>query len=229
MEPAEQQALLDRYAAVKARLAAACAAAGRPGTAVRLVAVSKFHDVAAIRTIYDAGQRDFGENYVQELDRKFTALADLSDLRMRFIGHLQRNKARVVVGHGCPVDTIDSLALGQALARHAQQRGTPVEGLIQVNVGREAQKAGVLPEDLADLLGRLRALSGLQIRGLMALPPATAEAEQRRPYFQALAVLARQHGLSELSMGMTDDMEVAVAEGATMVRLGTAIFGPRPA
>jgi pyridoxal phosphate enzyme (YggS family) len=216
-----------RLAAVRERIERACQRAARNPADVRLIAVSKRHDVAAIRAAYAAGQRDFGENYVQELVHKADALADLPDLRFRLIGRLQRNKVKDIVRVHASVDTLDSVKLVEALAERVQIDGHPLDVLVQVNIGEEPQKAGVMPAQLAELVAAVRAKPVLVLRGLLAIPPAVADAEQTRPHFQRLHELARDHELGELSMGMSDDLEVAVEEGATMVRVGTAIFGPR--
>jgi hypothetical protein len=217
--------------AVRERIAEACRRAGRPPDAVRLIAVSKGHPEAALAAAHGAGQRSFGESYVQELARKAPGLAALAQLDLRFIGRLQRNKIKELlrVPQLCAVDCVDSLALAQALAERAQAGGRTLEVLLQVNLDREPQKAGVLPEALPALVEGVRALPALSLRGLMAIPRAGDNPEQARPAFAALRALAERHGLSELSMGMSDDLDVAVEEGATMVRIGTAIFGPRPA
>ena len=215
---------------VRARLSAACERAGRDPTSVRLVAVSKGHPAAALASAHAAGQRLFGESYVQELVRKAGELEHLSSLELRFIGRLQRNKVKDLmrVPGLCAVDAVDSLALAQALSERAHAAGRTLEVLLQVNVDREPQKAGVSPEALPGLIAAVRALPALSLRGLMAIPRPADDPEAIRPAFAALREHARQHGLPELSMGMSDDLEVAVAEGATMVRVGTAIFGPRP-
>ncbi|MGD8860507.1 MAG: YggS family pyridoxal phosphate-dependent enzyme [Myxococcales bacterium] len=221
-----------RLQAVRARIAAACARAGRPADAVRLIAVSKRHPVEAIVEAYRAGQRDFGENYVQELVDKAEQLAahrDIGeDLRWRFIGHLQSNKARHLARLGCAVDGLGSASAAEALSKRAVRQGKTLEVLLQVNVDREAQKAGVLPEDAAALTDQVAALPGLSLCGLMAIPAATDDPERSRASFAALRELGATLGLTELSMGMSADLEVAVEEGATMVRVGTGIFGPRP-
>jgi len=221
------EAIAERLAAVDARVRQACERAGRAREEVRILAVSKRHPPGAIRAAYAAGQRDFGENYVQELDEKAAALADLDGLRLRFIGHLQRNKARVLVRRGCSVDTVDSERLALELDRLATREGRRVEVLLQVNIDREAQKAGIDPDQVPGLCARVAQLPGLELRGLMAIPAPAEEPEAMRPAFRRLAQLGQQLGLPELSMGMSDDLEVAVEEGATMVRVGTAIFGPR--
>jgi pyridoxal phosphate enzyme (YggS family) len=195
---------------------------------VRLLAVSKGQPARAIRAAYALGQREFGENYVQELKGKADELADLPELRIRFIGRLQRNKAKDVAALGCAVDCVDSLALASTLNERATALSRRLEVLIQVNVDREPQKAGVLPEDLAQLCAAVRGLPALSVAGLMAIPHAQDEPERARPAFHELRRLGAQLGLPELSMGMSSDLEVAIEEGATMVRVGTAIFGPRP-
>lgn len=228
---------------VRARLSAAAKAAGRDPETVRLIAVSKFQPAAAIRSAYAAGQRDFGENYVQELQAKAKDLADLGDLRWHMIGHLQRNKARLVTGLASLVHTVHSAELAQELDKRAAgielevarrfiagERRLAV--LVEVNVGGEAQKSGVPPEALADVLRALDRAQNLKLAGLMCVPPQTADPRDARPFFDELVRLRELHGgklrLPELSMGMTSDLEQAVAAGATIVRVGTAIFGERP-
>lgn len=213
--------------AVRARITAAAEKAGRPATDVQLVAVSKRFDADHIRAAYAAGQRVFGENYVQELVEKVEALRDLRDLRFRFIGGLQRNKVKYLAPHGVAIDTVDSLRLAETIATRYAAAGTECEALIQVNVGREPQKSGCLPEALPELVEAARTLEGIRLRGLMTIPPDDGPEETRR-HFHALAALAERSGLPELSMGMSGDLEAAILEGATMVRIGTAIFGARP-
>jgi pyridoxal phosphate enzyme (YggS family) len=195
---------------------------------VALVAVSKFHGAVAIREAYAAGQRVFGENYAQELAEKRAALADLPDLSFHFIGGLQRNKVKLLVPAAEVVETLASAEAARALSKRATELGVEVTALVQVNVSREPQKSGVLPEQLGALLDAARALPALRVTGLMAIPEAD-HAERARASYAALRTLAEAHGLRELSMGMSDDLELAIAEGATIVRVGTAIFGPRPA
>ena len=231
---------LDR---VRARLKAASISAGRSPDAVRLIAVSKFQPVSAIRDAYAAGQRDFGENYVQELAEKATELASLSDLRWHMIGHLQRNKARVVVPVASLIHTVHSVELVRELDKRAAavslgESRAFISGevrlsvLIEVNVGGEAQKGGCAPEAVSEVLAELERAQHLRTAGLMCVPPHTAEAADSRPFFDELVRLRELHGgfarLPELSMGMTSDLEYAVAAGATIVRVGTAIFGERP-
>jgi len=216
---------------VQDRIAAACARVGRSESSVRLLAVSKLHSVDAIRQAYAAGQRDFGENYVQELVTKASALSQspaFSELRWRLIGHLQRNKAKEMTRVRCAVDSVDSVRLAEALDERARRDGVTLSVLLQVNVAREPQKSGVLPSELAELVERVRQLDGLRLQGLMTIPPDVDDPNESRPHFAALREMAQQYALPELSMGMSGDVEAAIAEGSTMVRVGTAIFGVRP-
>lgn len=221
----------ERLEAVRARLAAAERSAGRPPGSVTLVAVSKTKPIAAVEEAYAAGQRDFGENYAQELDRKAVALAHLPGIRWHFIGNLQRNKAKVIATHAHALHTLDSLALAEELEKRLEPLGRSLEVLVEVNVGGEAQKHGVAPTAVSSLLTGLRATPRLHARGLMTVPPADDDA-RTAACFRALATLAESHrsdlsGEPLLSMGMSDNLELAVREGATHVRVGTAIFGPR--
>lgn len=229
----DADALIDRWTQVRARLEAACRHHGRAPEEVTLVAVSKRHPPEAIRTLYEAGQRDFGENYAQELAEKRAALADLSELRWHFIGALQSNKAKLVVPGCALIHAVDKLGTGEALGRRATAAGTAARVLVEVNVGGEASKAGVAPSDVGALVDALSALGGLTVDGLMCIPPPVEDAAAARAPFALLrqlrdALRAHHPALRLLSMGMTDDFEAAVAEGATHVRIGTAIFGPRP-
>jgi pyridoxal phosphate enzyme (YggS family) len=214
---------------VQERIGDACDRASRDPGSVQLVAVSKGHPEEVIRAAYAAGMRVFGENYAQELAAKASALSDLRDIRWRFIGHLQRNKIKLIEGARATVDTVDSSRLAQALSTRAGASGTDLEVLLQVNVGGEAQKSGCTPDEVPALVEAVRALPNINLRGLMTVAPHLDQVEATRPFFATLRELAEAHGLPELSMGMTHDLEPAVAEGATMLRIGTAIFGPRPA
>jgi PLP dependent protein len=218
-----------RLGALERRIAAACVQAGRPRESVRLIAVSKKHPAEALREAYALGLRDFGESYAQELSQKATALADLTDLRFHFIGHLQSNKAKVVAQKVCSVQTIDSPFLAREVAKRTRAAERELHVLIEVNVGGEAQKHGCKPEDLAEVMDAIVNESGLTLRGLMTMPPADLGAAKQA--FDMLRTLQALHGgaarLPELSMGMSDDLEVAIAAGATMVRVGTALFGTR--
>ena len=196
---------------------------------VTLVAVSKTHPPEAVREAYAAGQRDFGENYAQEWRDKAAALADLPDLVWHFVGSLQTNKVKLLLGAAPPraawVHTVDREELARELSRRAAARGARVKVLLEVNVAGEPQKAGCAPEEVPRLAAAVGALPGLELRGLMCIPPAEGDP---RPHFRALRALRDRLGLPDLSMGMTADWEAAVEEGATLVRVGTAIFGARP-
>lgn len=187
-----------------------------------LIAVSKNHPASAIREAYAAGQRDFGESYAQELAQKVEQLADLPELRWHFLGPLQRNKAKLVARYACSVHALESVRVGSALDAAL---ACPLDAFVQVNVSGEASKHGVAPAELASLLVELRALEHVRCVGLMTLPPPSSEAAASA--FAELARLAAVHQLPELSMGMSDDLELAVAAGASHVRIGTAIFGER--
>ncbi|MET0385976.1 MAG: YggS family pyridoxal phosphate-dependent enzyme [Polyangiales bacterium] len=215
-------------AAVRSRIDAACAQAGRAPGSVRLLAASKYQSVEAIRHAYALGQREFGENYVQELVQKAAALAELSELRWHLIGHLQSNKAKDVLRTGAAVQTVDSLKLCAALANRAASTGQTVDVYLQVNISEEPQKGGVAVAELGALVEAARSQSSLRLLGLMAIPQASADPAPTRAAFQRLRGLADQWGLAELSMGMSDDLELAIEEGATLVRVGTALFGARP-
>jgi len=219
-------AAIDR---VRERIERACQRAARDPSAVRLVAVSKGHPEEAIRAAYGAGMRVFGENYAQELAAKASAVSDLPDIQWRFIGHLQRNKIKLIEHARATVDTVDSVRLAEALSARAAASGRDVEVLLQVNVGGEAQKSGCTPDEVPRLAEAVRALPGVALRGLMTVAPHLDDLEAIRPFFATLRGLAEAQGLAELSMGMTHDLEPAVEEGATILRIGTAIFGPRPA
>jgi pyridoxal phosphate enzyme (YggS family) len=219
-------------ARVRARIAAAERAAGRPAGSVRLVAVSKKMTAADVEAARAAGQLDFGENYAQELRDKRDALAAASDLRWHFIGPLQSNKVKLVAGRVALVHSIDS----EALLDEIERRAVPQECLVQVNVAGETQKRGLPPDALPALLDRFAAAASARCVGLMVIPPLADDPETGRACFAALRALRDREAarprpnvdLRELSMGMSHDLEVAIAEGATMVRVGTAIFGARP-
>ncbi|MBN1656488.1 MAG: YggS family pyridoxal phosphate-dependent enzyme [Deltaproteobacteria bacterium] len=216
-----------RLAEVRERIERACEKAGRSAQSVRLLAVAKGHPHTAIRAAYAAGQREFGENYMQELAAKSSQLEDLADIRWRFIGHLQQNKAKEAARIGCAVDALDSVRVAQTLGHRAQVLGRRLDVMIQVNVAGEPQKAGCALEELPGLVETVRSTPALNLQGLMVIPPAVDDAELNRPWFRTLRQLATRYALGELSMGMSDDVEVAVEEGTTMVRVGTAIFGER--
>ena len=214
---------------VRARLRAAEAAAGRKPGAVTLLAASKQQSAATLRATAEFGQRVYGENYVQEALPKMAALADL-DLSWHFIGRLQRNKTRDIATHFDWVHTIDRADLARRLSDQRPPARAPLEVLIEVNVSGEASKGGVIPAAVAELAATVRGLEGLRLRGLMSLPaPVEDPARQRTAFAILRETLAGLHDptLDTLSMGTSADLEAAVAEGATIVRVGTAIFGAR--
>ncbi len=213
------------WKAVLERVRAAEARAGRPAGSVEVVAVSKLQPPEAIRAAYAAGARAFGENYAQELRDKSEALSDLAGLRWHAIGPLQTNKAKYVARAAHVFHALDRLEVARELSR--RRTGTPLLTYVEVNLAGEASKSGVAPGGLGALLDAVRPLPGLQLVGLMTMPPLAPE-EEVRPLFRALAALGREHGLAGLSMGTTHDFEAAIEEGATLVRVGTAIFGERP-
>lgn len=223
--------MVARWGEVLGRMAAAARRAGREPGDVRLVAVSKLHPAGAVRALYEAGQREFGENYVQEAEAKMAALP--SDILWHFIGHLQTNKVRNVAGRFSLIHGIDSLRLARSLHDRAHSLGVVQDVLVQVNLAGESQKSGVLEAELPPLAEFLAGSASLRWRGLMLMPPFFDDPERARPWFARLRGLAEslRAGLGlplpELSMGMTGDFEAAIEEGATLVRIGTRIFGER--
>ncbi len=214
--------------AARARIETAAWAAGRDPGEVKLVAVSKFHPAGAVEAARRAGQRHFGENRVQEAAGKFGPAAGRAvddGLVLHVIGPLQTNKARDAVRVANVIETLDRERLADAIAEAAAQEGRMPRLLVQVNVGDEAQKAGVARSEADGFIRSCRERFGGHLMGLMCIPPASVDP---LPFFRYLASLASVHGLPELSMGMSDDCEAAVAAGATEVRIGTAIFGRRP-
>jgi PLP dependent protein len=222
-------AINERLTIVRARIGAAAHRAHRDVASIRLLLASKTQPSDAIRAAAHAGARDFGENYVQEAIAKRTELADLTEIRWHLIGHLQTNKAKVAASAFALIHGVDSVRIAEALAR--AQPSPHVHALIEVNLGAEASKSGVAPDGVAAILDAVR--GKIEVDGLMTIPPPAARAEDSRPYFARLRELrdrlAMQSGyaLSELSMGMTDDFEIAIEEGATIVRIGRAVFGER--
>ena len=223
-------------ATVHARIAAACQRAGRDAASVRLLPVSKTKPEAVLRQAYAAGCRMLGENKPQEAHRKWEAMADLADLRWSVIGHLQTNKAKLVAQCASEFQALDSLRVAEALERRLQAEGRALDVFVQVNTSGEASKYGLHPDEVAAFLRELPAFSALRVRGLMTLALFSAEAERVRQCFVLLRGLRdrlRQDApagieLGELSMGMSGDYEIAIEEGATVVRVGQAIFGARP-
>lgn len=212
--------------AVEARVAAACSRAGRARGAVTLVAVSKLHPPESIRAAYAAGLRHFGENYAQELRDKHVELAALPGLVWHAIGPVQPKNAKYVAKAAAYFHALERLDTAQELSR--RREGPALRCLIEVNVAGEASKAGLSPDQLPAFIAAVRALPNLELVGLTTMPPLSDDAEASRPYFKQLAALAKAHGLTELSMGSTGDFEVGIEEGATLVRVGTALFGERP-
>ena len=215
----------ERLLAVSVRISAAEKAADRPPGSVRLIAVSKTFDAAAIRPPIAAGQRAFGENRVQEAQGKWPALkAEFPDIEVHLIGPLQSNKTAEAVALFDAIHTIDRDKIAGAVAEEMKRQGRRLRLLVQVNTGAEPQKAGVLPEETDAFVGRCRETHGLAIDGLMCIPPVDQVAA---PHFALLARIAKRLGLRSLSMGMSGDFETAIAMGATDVRVGGAIFGER--
>jgi len=214
----------DGLARVEERIARAAARAGRRREEITLIGVSKVMPAAAVREAYEAGVRHFGENYVQEFAGKRLELGDLPGAVFHMIGHLQSNKAQVAAGLFDVIQTVDKVKL----ARKLHEAGKTLPVLIEVKLSEEEEnKTGASEEELPALVEAVRGLGGLELRGLMVIPPWTEKGEESRPYFRKLREWGARLGLAELSMGMSNDFEVAIEEGATLVRVGTAIFGPR--
>lgn len=221
----ENAAIAENLCRIRARIAEACARAHRPADAVQLVAVSKTHPAEAVLAALAAGQKVFGENRVQEAAEKFPALRPSQpDLRLHIIGGLQTNKARDAVRIADVIESLDRPKLAQALAEAMAREGRRPDILIQVNTGDEPQKSGCPRAEADAFIRAARDDFGLPVTGLMCIPPVEGDP---RPHFAYLANLAAKHGLTVLSMGMSGDFEAAIAEGATHVRVGSAIFGQR--
>jgi pyridoxal phosphate enzyme (YggS family) len=226
--------IAERLAAIRARLGEAAARAGRAAAAIRLVAVSKTFPIDAVRAAYDAGQRDFGENRVQELLPKIDAAADMQ-IRWHLIGHLQSNKARKAAERSLVIQSIDCVDLLRRVDAAAAAAGRTVEALIQVDLAGEATKHGAREGELPAILAAAADCTAARVVGLMLLPPFADNPNDARPWFTRLRTIRDRlidggvpaARLRELSMGMSHDFEVAIEEGATMVRVGTAIFGSR--
>ena len=215
----------ERLELIRARIELAHRRFGPPPDRVELVAVSKTFDAAAIRPFLDAGQRVFGENRVQEAKEKWPELrASYDGIELHLIGPLQTNKPREAVALFDVIQTVDRDKLAGVLAEEMKRAGKRLPVFVQVNIGLEAQKAGIAPSDAAAFVGRCKDLHGLDVVGLMCIPP---EADPAGPYFAHLASLARDAGVEKLSMGMSSDFETAIAMGATHVRVGSALFGHR--
>lgn len=228
----------DNIEAVRARMELACEKAGRSPQDVRLIAVSKTKPIDDIRAAAACGTTDFGENYVQEIEEKYPLMPE--GCRIHMIGHLQTNKVRKVIGKVCMIHSVDSLHLAEAISKEAVKRDISVDILLEVNIGGETSKFGFSPLELISAALSISELPGINIRGLMTSAPITEDPETNRPYFRHMRELLTElrarlseAGLPEeqlpleLSMGMTGDYIPAIEEGATMIRVGTAIFGPR--
>jgi PLP dependent protein len=211
---------------VRERVARAAERAGRSAADVLLIGISKTVDTERIRQAIEAGVPALGENRVQEARAK---IADLGrPVRWHLVGHLQTNKVRDALELFDVIQSLDRLDLAKELDKRGRARGRAVDTLVEVNVAGEASKGGVAPDGLGELLEAIGGLPHVKVRGLMTIPPEAKEPDDSRVWFQALRKLGERHGLSELSMGMSGDFEVAIEEGATVVRVGTAIFGLRP-
>lgn len=226
--------LKDSYDEVKRRVAKACDRAGRSPEEVTLIAVSKTKPVSDLQEVYDAGARDFGENKVQELCSKIEVLPE--DIRWHMIGHLQRNKVKYIVGnHVALIHSVDSFRLAEEINICAKKQGIVVPILVEVNIAEEETKFGVTAEDAKELVRQIATLDGIAIKGLMTIAPYVVDSEENRLYFRKIKDLsvdiAKENidnvSMDILSMGMTGDYEVAIEEGATIVRVGTGIFGER--
>jgi hypothetical protein len=222
--------LADRLEIVHARIAGACQRSERDPSEITLVAVAKTFPADRVLAAIEAGAIDIGENRAQELKEKAAVIGERA--RWHFIGPLQTNKVRQVVGIATLIHSVDRFGLGEAIARRARSLGIVQDVLVEVNIAGEPSKAGVEPPGVTRLATELDGLEGLRVVGLMAIPPQTEDVEDVRPYFRQLAELGRQvaadiPAAEHLSMGMTRDLEIAVEEGATLVRVGRAIFGPR--
>ena len=232
--PLQADESLARLAALYGRIAAATERTGRAADSVQLLAVSKVQPIAKIRALYAAGQRDFGENYVQELEAKVRDLSDLSGVQWHLIGPLQSNKTRVVAECAHWVHSVDRLKIAERLSAQRPAAMPPLNVCIQVNISGEASKSGCEPVETVALAVAVSQLPGIRVRGVMGMPEPDVGAEATRAQFSLLAGLYAQArtavpGMDTLSMGMSDDLEIAVACGSTMVRVGTALFGARVA
>ena len=212
-----------RLVEVKTRIARAAETAKRDPAVITLIAVTKVFRASAIREAYGLGLRNFGENYVQEFEAKFPEVCDLVDARFHLIGHLQSNKAKRAAEIFECIQTVDSAKLAARL----DALGSELDVMLQVKLSPEQAKSGASPEQLAELIDAVRACPNLRLLGLMTMPPWSDDPEISRPYFRRLRELAAFHELESLSMGMSHDLEAAIEEGATHVRVGTALFGKR--
>ncbi len=215
--------LLERLQIVRDRMARAAERARRDPAGILLLAVTKIFPAATIRDAYDLGLREFGENYVQEFEGKAPELGALDGARFHLIGHLQSNKSKKAVELFHTIQTVDSAKL----ARRLNESERPLNVMLEVKLSGEDAKSGAAPEEVPELIAAVRECPQLRLEGLMTMPPWSDDPEAARPYFRRLRELAELHGLSGLSMGMSHDLEAAIEEGSTCVRVGTALFGKR--
>jgi PLP dependent protein len=215
--------LRERLEQVRERIEGAARRAGRRPDEITLVAITKVFPASVIREAYDLGLRDFGENYIQEFEGKFPEVAELAEARFHFVGHLQSNKARRATELFHVIQTVDT----PKLARRLDESGRRLPVMIEVKLSEEGLRSGASPDELGALVDALRSCENLDLTGLMTMPPWSDNAEDSRPFFIRLRGLAEQLGLGKLSMGMSHDLEIAIEEGATHVRVGTALFGSR--
>ncbi|PWU02878.1 MAG: YggS family pyridoxal phosphate-dependent enzyme [Terriglobia bacterium] len=222
MQPATLT-LREKLAAVRERIARAAERSRRNPADILLLAVTKVFPADIIRQAHDLGLRDFGENYIQEFEGKVPQLGGLDGARYHLIGHLQSNKSKKAAELFHVIQTVDS----SKLARRLNENARPLDVMLEVKLSGEDAKSGASPVELPELIGSVRACPHLRLLGFMTMPPWSEDAEASRPYFRRLRELAETHGLPQLSMGMSHDLEVAIEEGATCVRVGTALFGKR--
>ena len=218
-----EKELSSRLEQVQARIASAASRAGRRAEDITLVAVTKVFPASVIRDAYALGLRDFGENYLQEFEGKFPQVQGLSEARFHLIGHLQSNKAKRAAELFHTIQTVDT----EKLARRLDAVNKPLDVMLEVKLSSEEAKSGADPSELPALIAAVKSCPNLTLRGLMTMPPWSDDPEVSRPYFRRLRELAIEHGLAQLSMGMSHDLETAIEEGATHVRVGTALFGKR--
>ena len=218
-----EKELNSRLEQVLARIADAASRSGRRAEDITLVAVTKVFPASVIRDAYDLGLRDFGENYLQEFEGKYPQVEDLKEARFHLIGHLQSNKAKRAAELFHSIQTVDT----EKLARRLDAVNKPLEVMLEVKLSPEEAKSGADPSELSALIAGVKSCANLSLQGLMTMPPWSDDPEVSRPFFRKLRELAAEHGLAQLSMGMSHDLEVAIEEGATHVRVGTALFGKR--
>jgi PLP dependent protein len=212
-----------RLDAVRVRIARAAERSRRDPASIRLLAVTKIFPASVILEAYDLGLRDFGENYVQEFEDKAPAVRALAGARFHLIGHLQSNKSKRAAELFDTIQTVDA----PKLARRLNESGRALDVMLEVKLSSEDAKSGAAPEELPDLIAAVSACSNLHLLGLMTMPPWSDDPEAARPYFRRLRELGERHSLTQLSMGMSHDIEAAIEEGSTCVRVGTALFGKR--